>query len=96
VEGKAVSGDIKVMSRADMMTRVALWKDQKPNSQMFVDTRLPEYQRDLYSIIGEGVAEDPRNPVAITDVEGFRLAHIGCEPSNCPMKNGRCGRPFSF
>jgi mannose-6-phosphate isomerase-like protein (cupin superfamily) len=75
-----VSDDIKILSRDDMMKRVALWKDQKPNPQMFVDTRLPEYERDLYSIIGEGVSEDPDNPVAITDVEGFHMAYIGCEP----------------
>ena len=51
-----MSDDIKILSRDDMMKRVALWKDQKPNPQMFVDTRLPEYERDLYSIIGEGVS----------------------------------------
>jgi mannose-6-phosphate isomerase-like protein (cupin superfamily) len=75
-----MSDDIEIMPRDDMMKRVAYWKDQKPNSQMFVDTRLPEYERDLYSIIGQGVAEDPHNPVAITDVDGFHIAYIGSEP----------------
>lgn len=76
-----MSDGTKVMTCDEMMTRVARWKDQKPNGQMFVDTRLPEYERDLYSIIGQGVSEDPDNPVAITDVEGFHMAYIGCEPS---------------
>lgn len=72
--------DIKTVSRDKMMKRVAYWRDQKPNPHMFVDTRIPEYARDLYSIIGSGVSEDPDNPVAITDVEGFHLAYIGAEP----------------
>ena len=75
-----MSDEIKTVSRDDMMKRVAYWKDQKPNPHMFVDTRIPEYARDLYSIIGSGVSEDPENPVAITDVEGFHLAYIGAEP----------------
>lgn len=72
--------DSEIMSRDDMMKRVAYWKDQKPNPNMFVDTRIPEYARDLYSIIGSGVSEDAENPVAITDVEGFHIAYIGAEP----------------
>jgi mannose-6-phosphate isomerase-like protein (cupin superfamily) len=80
IAGSIMSDGTKTMTRDEMMTRVARWKDQKPNGQMFVDTRLPEYERDLYSIIGQGVSEDPDNPVAITDVEGFHMAYIGCEP----------------
>jgi mannose-6-phosphate isomerase-like protein (cupin superfamily) len=75
-----MTDETRTMTRDEMMARVAYWKDQKPNPQMFVDTRLPEYERDLYSIIGEGVSEDPENPVAITDVEGFHIAYIGSEP----------------
>lgn len=71
---------IRVMSREDMLKRVAWWKEQKPNPQMFVDTRLPEYERELYSIIGQGVAEDPDNPVAIPEAEDFHLAYIRSEP----------------
>ena len=72
--------DIKTMTKAEMLERVAVWKDVKPNPQMFVDTRLPEHERDLYSIIGPGVSEDPETEPAITDAQDFNLAYIGAEP----------------
>ena len=62
--------DIEIMSRDEMMKRVAYWKDQKPNPNMFVDTRIPEYERELYSIIGSGVSEDADNPVAAEPGKG--------------------------
>ena len=72
--------DIKIMNKPDMLGRLALWTDLKPNPQMFVDTRLPEHERDLYSVIGPGVAEDPATEPAITDAQDFNLAYIGAEP----------------
>lgn len=71
---------IKVMGKDEMLDRVAFWKDQKPNPQMFVDTRLEEHKRDLYSIIGPGVSEDPETRPAITDSPDFNMAYIGAEP----------------
>ena len=72
--------NIKVIKKSDMLKRVALWSDLKPNSQMFVDTRLPEHERDLYSVIGPGVSEDKETRPAITDALDFNLAYIGAEP----------------
>ena len=72
--------DFKTMNKAEMLERVALWKDMKPNPQMFVDTRLSEHERDLYSIIGPGVSEDPDTKPAITDAQDFNMAYIGAEP----------------
>lgn len=72
--------DLKTLNKAEMLERVALWKDMKPNPQMFVDTRLPEHERDLYSIIGPGVSEDPDTEPAITDAQDFNIAYIGAEP----------------
>ena len=73
-------GEIKVMNKVDMLERVALWQDLKPNPLMFVDTRLPEHERDLYSVIGPGVSEDPDTEPAITDAQDFNIAYIGAEP----------------
>lgn len=72
--------DIKTINKSEMLERVALWQDMKPNPQMFVDTRLPEHERDLYSIIGPGVSEDPATEPAITDAQDFNIAYIGAEP----------------
>lgn len=72
--------DLKTLNKAEMLQRVALWKDMKPNPQMFVDTRLSEHERDLYSIIGPGVSEDPDTEPAITDAQDFNIAYIGADP----------------
>ena len=72
--------DLKTLNKAQMLERVALWKDMKPNPQMFIDTRLPEHERDLYSIIGPGVSEDPDTEPAITDAQDFNIAYIGAGP----------------
>ena len=72
--------NIKVIKKSDMLKRVALWSDLKPNSQMFVDTRLQEHERDLYSVIGPGVSEVKETRPAITDAQDFNLAYIGAEP----------------
>ena len=72
--------DFKVIQKSEMLKRVALWTDMKPNSQMFLDTRIPEHERDLYSIIGPGVSEDKETKPAITAAQDFNLAYIGAEP----------------
>ena len=68
--------DFKVIQKSEMLKRVALWTDMKPNSQMFLDTRIPEHERDLYSIIGPGVSEDKETKPAITDAQDFNLSLI--------------------
>ena len=71
---------IKVLGKDEMADRLALWKDQKPNPQTFVDSRLEEHQRDLYFIIGPGVSEDPETNPPITDSPDFNVAYIGADP----------------
>ncbi|NKB48465.1 MAG: cupin domain-containing protein [Alphaproteobacteria bacterium] len=60
--------------------RVARFGNSKPNPMMFVDTRLPEHARDLFSVIGPGVSEDPSTRPSITDSHGFNIAYVGAEP----------------
>jgi len=70
------------MNMAEMREHLALWKNQKPNPQTFVDTRIEGHQRDLYYIIGPGVSEDPATNPPITDAPEFHLAYIGADPGN--------------
>lgn len=60
--------------------RVARFADMKPNPMMFVDTRLPHRARDLFSVIGPGVSEDPSTRPVITGSHGFNIAYVGAEP----------------
>lgn len=65
---------------AEMTARLARYRDLKPSSQAFVDTRIPEYERDIYNVIGRGVTEDPSLAPAITDARYFSITYVGAEP----------------
>ena len=71
---------IRQVSMDEMVKRVARMKDLKSTSKAFVDTRLPEIQREIFDVIGGGVTEDPGAVPAITDADDFNLTYIGAEP----------------
>lgn len=58
---------------------VARFKDQKSSHKAFIDTRIPGHEREIFSIIGNGVQEDAdmRPPIPPQD---FHLAMIRSEP----------------
>ena len=70
----------KPVRMQEMLARTARFKRLVPSTEAFVDTRLPEYQREIFNVIGEGVTEDAGLKVAITDVEGFNVTYIGAVP----------------
>jgi mannose-6-phosphate isomerase-like protein (cupin superfamily) len=63
----------------EMERNIARFKDQKSSDQAFLDTRIPGHEREIFSIIGNGVQEDPtmRPPIEPQD---FHLAFIRAEP----------------
>ena len=65
----------------EMRSRTALFENLRPSQQAFVDTRIPEHERDIYNVIGRGVTEDTDLQPAITAVEGFNVTYIGADPS---------------
>lgn len=64
---------------AEMECHVARFQDQKSSSKAFIDTRIPGHERDIFSIIGSGVMEDPNLHTPIP-AEDFHLAMVRCEP----------------
>ena len=64
----------------EMRSRTALFENLRPSQQAFVDTRIPEHERDIYNVIGRGVTEDANLQPAITAVEGFNVTYIGADP----------------
>ncbi len=70
----------KQVSMDEMLARTARFKGLQPSKQAFVDTRIPEYKRDIFNVIGAGVTEDPDHTPAITAVEGFNVTYVGAEP----------------
>ena len=63
-----------------MRARTARFEKLRPSAEAFVDTRIPEHERDIYNVIGPGVTEDPGLEPAITAVEGFNVTYIGAAP----------------
>lgn len=61
-------------------TRVARRRDLKAFPESFVDTVIPEFKRNLFSIIGAGVFEDPDMRPAISEQHCFTLSMIEVEP----------------
>jgi hypothetical protein len=55
-------------------TRVARGRDLKAFPKSFVDTVILEFRRNVYSIIGDGVYEDPAMRPAITEKHCFTVA----------------------
>lgn len=64
----------------EMLSRTARFKELKASKEAFVDTRIPEHQREIFNVIGEGVTEDATLEVAIRAVEGFNVTYIGADP----------------
>ncbi len=62
----------------EMEACVARFKDQKSSHKAFIDTRIPGHEREIFSIIGNGVQEDAdmRPPIEPQD---FHLAMIRAE-----------------
>jgi mannose-6-phosphate isomerase-like protein (cupin superfamily) len=63
-----------------LKTRVARRKDLIPYPESFIDTVIPRYERDLYSIIGQSVFEDSAMQPAITIRHPFSLSLIRVDP----------------
>lgn len=64
----------------EMRARTARFSHLTPSKQAFVDTRIPQYARDIYNVIGRGVTEDPNLRPAITDARYFGITYVGAEP----------------
>lgn len=71
----------QVISKEEMeRTRVARRRDLKAFPDSFVDTVIPEFKRNLYSIIGDGVFEDGDMSPAIAEKHCFTVSMIEIEP----------------
>src|SRR5437667_10175605 len=77
----------KQMSREAMLKRVARFRELRPSTQAFVDTRLPEHQRKIFNVIERGVTEDPGLAPAIPDAREFNLTFVGADPGTRPARH---------
>jgi uncharacterized RmlC-like cupin family protein len=70
----------RIVTKEEMLTRVAVFKQLTPSRRPLVDAVLPQFEREIFSIIGGGVTEDPSMKVPITAVDGFHLSIIKAGP----------------
>lgn len=71
---------MSALDMAALEARVARFKELKSSAEAFVDTRIPEFQREIFNIIGRGVTEDTRLQPAITDNRDFNLSMMKADP----------------
>src|ERR671925_1354699 len=70
----------RVVTKDEMLKRVARFKDLTPSARPLVDAVLPQFQREIFQIIGGGVTEDGAIKPPITAVEGFHLSIVKAGP----------------
>jgi mannose-6-phosphate isomerase-like protein (cupin superfamily) len=70
------------VSPEEMRQRVSRYQRLIPNPEQKVDARLRNHRRELLSVIGHGVSEDPHNSTAIIDAEDFHVTYIRAKPGN--------------
>ena len=61
-------------------TRVARFSELEGSKMPMLDAIIPGCEREIYQIIGQGVAEDPQQKVQITDNRYFSCALVKCDP----------------
>ena len=76
--------DVATVSNIDftvqeMERNVARFRNQKSSDKAFIDTRIPGHEREIFSIIGNGVQEDAEMRPQIP-AQDFHLAMIRAEP----------------
>src|SRR2546426_9885494 len=70
----------RIVTREEMLQRVARFKELTPSSRPLVDAVLPQFNRQIFSIIGGGVTEDASMKVPITARAGVHLSFIKARP----------------
>jgi uncharacterized RmlC-like cupin family protein len=70
----------RIVTREEMLERVAVFRQLTPSSRPLVDAVLPQFHREIFNIIGRGVTEDATMKVPIAAVDGFHMSIIKAGP----------------
>jgi len=69
-----------IVTKEQMLSRVAFWKDLKSSRMPLVDAVLPQYEREIFNVIGRGVTEDATMEIAIPDAKDFHISIVRAGP----------------
>lgn len=64
----------------EMLARTARFSALESSRMPLIDAALPQFQREIFTIIGSGVLEDPAVRPPITAVDGFHLSIVRAKP----------------
>jgi quercetin dioxygenase-like cupin family protein len=70
----------KPLAREAMEKRIARWGNIPSSKHAFADTYLAGHERELYSVIGIGVTDDPNFKPAIPFADNFHVNYIVAPP----------------
>lgn len=68
------------VSMEEMQARTARFDSLESSRMPLIDAALPQFQREIFTIIGSGVLEDPAVRPPITAVDGFHLSIVRAKP----------------
>lgn len=66
----------------EMEKRIARFSQLKARPMTFLDAALPEFERDIFNIIGPGVSEEPEASAAITEASHFNIQMARVPPGH--------------
>jgi len=78
--GEIAGKSTRQVGMAEMLTRVARFKNLTASTEAFVDTLVPGHERKIYNVIGGGVTEDAALAPAIPHAQDFHVTFIAAEP----------------
>lgn len=69
-----------IVTKEQMLKHVAKFSDLKSSAMPLVDAVLPQYNREIFNIIGRGVTEDATMSVALPEPCDFHMAVVKAGP----------------
>jgi uncharacterized RmlC-like cupin family protein len=79
--------EVRSCTPAEMMKRVARFRELECPPNRYADSHLPGRQRKNYLVVGKGLqakgAQDPMSAIPVA--EGFQLAYATMKPGNGPV-----------
>ena len=87
IRTKELEMEIREVSGAEMLERVARFKTLKYPADRYPDSQLPGHVRRNYLVVGKGlVVEGGNDPMSAIPIdEGFQMSYVTAEPGNGPM-----------
>jgi|SRR6476661_4544127 quercetin dioxygenase-like cupin family protein len=73
--------EIVTITPEEMLARrVARFSEMQPSKRSYLDSRLPEHEKESFHVIGHGVTENPDDHPYITEADDFHVNYTRAQP----------------